>query len=190
MENRSVLFVCLFLPLHGLWSSRPGIRSELPSWSKPQPLWSRRIPNPLCRAGDWTWVPAFPRCCWSPLRHSINFQTFLNYLFILAPLRRVFRFFFSNYSPQMEYWEVRFGQVGLSLGKLQIFVLAKILFQGRGDSGKGGSHASLRYMFVEFWLSISCQCSTFSKIKLNQQDKGSNLKLNANRSKWTQLYFK
>ena len=28
-------------------------------------LWQLRILNPLCWAGDWTWVLVLPRCCWS-----------------------------------------------------------------------------------------------------------------------------
>ena len=40
---------------------RPGIRSKLQTQPKPQ-LRQCRILNPLCRAGDRTYVPVLPRC--------------------------------------------------------------------------------------------------------------------------------
>lgn len=36
----------------------------------------------------------------------------------------------------MKYQGIRFYQVGLSFGKLQIIVMAKILFQGGGGRGR------------------------------------------------------
>ena len=42
---------------------RPAIRSEVQLQPKPQ-LQQCEILNPLCWAGDWTWVLELPRCCW------------------------------------------------------------------------------------------------------------------------------
>ena len=44
-----LFFFFFFWPHHSIWSSRPGIRSEL-QWQPKQQLRQRRILNPLCQA--------------------------------------------------------------------------------------------------------------------------------------------
>ena len=53
----------LFWPLHGV--ARSGVRSELQLQPKLH-LWPCWILNPLCQAGDQTFIPAQQRCHWSP----------------------------------------------------------------------------------------------------------------------------
>ena len=61
---KATFFFFLFWPPRGIWSSGPGTRSEQQLRPKLQ-LWQRQILNPLCRAGDQTYVPALPRRHWS-----------------------------------------------------------------------------------------------------------------------------
>lgn len=53
------MFCFLFFPIFDIWNSQA--RDQIPAAISIQV--ARRIPNPPCRAGDRTCVPAVPRCC-------------------------------------------------------------------------------------------------------------------------------